>query len=117
MRIAEQHFATADTTDAFKVLVIKINAHVCVEDVSGPVADDANDCACGEDGSDGFEDLTLKFETQAIAEAIGEVNHGDELMLYISGVLDDGQVIEGSFLAEVSWGEVDGAADSTDAVA
>jgi hypothetical protein len=65
------------------------------EDVGTPLVD-ANDCECSTEGPDGFGDLTLKFETQEIVEAIGEVNHGDELVLELAGVLLDETPIEGS---------------------
>jgi hypothetical protein len=58
------------------------------EDVATPVSD-ANDCNCTTDGPDGFLDLTLKFETQRIVEAIGDVNNGDVLTLALTGVLFD----------------------------
>ena len=64
------------------------------EDVAAPVFD-ANDCNCTTDGPDGFLDLTLKFETQRIVEAIGDVNHGDILTLMLTGVLFDETPIEG----------------------
>ncbi len=65
------------------------------EDVAAPVFD-ANDCNCTTDGPDGFLDLTLKFETQRIVEAIGDVNHGDILTLMLTGVLFDETPIEGA---------------------
>jgi probable HAF family extracellular repeat protein len=58
------------------------------EDVAGPVTD-TNDCNCSEAGPDGYLDLTLKFETQEIVEAIGDVNDGDILTLELTGVLFD----------------------------
>ena len=58
------------------------------EDVTGPVAD-SNDCNCIEAGPDGFLDLTLKFETQEIVKAIGDVNDGDILELELTGILYD----------------------------
>jgi hypothetical protein len=58
------------------------------EDVATPVSD-SNECECSTEGPDGFLDLTLKFETQRIVEAIGEVDHGDELVLELTGVLSD----------------------------
>jgi probable HAF family extracellular repeat protein len=58
------------------------------EDVAGPVTD-TNDCNCTEAGPDGYLDLTLKFKTQEIVEAIGEVNDGDVLTLELTGVLFD----------------------------
>jgi hypothetical protein len=65
------------------------------EDVAGPVSD-VNDCNCSEDGPDGFLDLTLKFKTQDIMEAIGEVNDGDVLPLELTGVLFGERPIEGN---------------------
>lgn len=56
------------------------------EDVAAPVSD-TSDCNCIEAGPDGFLDLTLKFETQKIVEAIGDVDHGDILTLGLTGVL------------------------------
>ena len=58
------------------------------EDVAGPVSD-TNDCNCITDGPDGFLDLTLKFKTQRIVEAIGDVNDGDVRVLTLTGVLFD----------------------------
>ena len=65
------------------------------EEVSGPVAD-ANNCNCTTDGPDGFMDLTLKFYTQEIVEAIGEVNNNDEVILVLEGVTNSERPIEGS---------------------
>jgi hypothetical protein len=65
------------------------------EDVATPVSD-ANECECSTEGPDGFPDLKLKFETQRVVEAIGEVDHGDELVLELTGVLSDETPIEGS---------------------
>ena len=56
------------------------------EDVAGPIAN-ANECNCIETGPDGYTDLTLKFETEKIVEAIGEVNNGDVLTLKLTGSL------------------------------
>jgi probable HAF family extracellular repeat protein len=66
-----------------------------LEDVAGLVSD-SNDCNCTEDGPDGFLDLTLKFKTQKIVEAIGEVNDGDVLPLTLTGVLLGERPIEGA---------------------
>ncbi|GAH22327.1 unnamed protein product, partial [marine sediment metagenome] len=65
------------------------------EDVAAPVSD-GNDCDCIENGPDGFLDLTLKFKTQRIVEAVGDVNDGDELQLELIGVLFDETPIEGA---------------------
>jgi hypothetical protein len=65
------------------------------EDVSTSVSD-SNECECSTQGPDGFTDLKLKFETQKIVETIGEVSHGDELVLELTGVLSDETPIEGS---------------------
>ncbi len=66
-----------------------------IEDVAAPVAD-ANECDCTTAGPDGYADLTLKFESQAIIEAIGEVNDGQIVALPVTGVLTDGTPIEGA---------------------
>jgi len=59
-----------------------------LEDVASPLWD-TNDCNCMEAGPDGLLDLTLKFETQGIVKAIGDVNDGDVLTLELTGVLYD----------------------------
>ena len=66
-----------------------------LEDVAAPVSD-SNDCNCITDGPDGFLDLTLKFKTQRIVEAIGDVNDGDELVLELTGLLHDDTPITGA---------------------
>ncbi len=63
------------------------------EDVTSP-ASDTNDCNCTKAGPDGFLDLTLKFETQSIAEAIGDVNRWDKLTLELTGTLFESGGIE-----------------------
>jgi hypothetical protein len=64
------------------------------EDVATPVSD-SNECECSTEGPDGFLDLTLKFEIQRIVEALGEVGHGDDLVLGLTGVLLDETLIVG----------------------
>jgi hypothetical protein len=54
----------------------------------GPSEGGAYDChTCGPDG---FTDLTLKFDTQEVVAALGDVSRGDVLELTISGDLFDG---------------------------
>jgi hypothetical protein len=65
------------------------------EDVTAPVVD-ANDCNCTTDGPDGYVDLILKFDKQAIVDTLGDVNDGDILTLTVEGVLTDETPIEGS---------------------
>ena len=62
------------------------------EDVAAPVLD-GNECDCTIIGPDGFVDLVLKFETEQIVEAIGDVNEGDVLPLVLEGVLSDGGIM------------------------
>ena len=66
-----------------------------IEDVAAPNTD-TDECACTAFGPDGYDDLTLKFKTQAIVEALGDLDHGDMWQLYLEGVLKDGTPIEGS---------------------
>lgn len=67
-----------------------------IEDVASPVVNPQDDCECTTEGPDGFADLTLKFDAQAIAAALGPVNNGDELVLTLTGELFDGTDIEGT---------------------
>ena len=55
-----------------------------------------DECDCAEEGPDGHDDLTLKFNTQEIAAALGAVSPGDERLLTITGVLLDGTPFEAS---------------------
>ncbi len=69
-----------------------------LEDVATPFdpfvgKQDAFDCT--EDGPDGFVDLTLKFDEQAIVSALGEVSDGEVLVLQLTGLLLDGTDIVG----------------------
>lgn len=64
------------------------------EDVATPFEGEI--CECHELGADGYLDLTLKFTTQEIVDAIGDVNDGDEVILTISGKLSDGRDFEGA---------------------
>jgi len=62
------------------------------EDVATPydgeVTADCTDCeCCTTDGPDGWADLTLKFSTQEIVAALGEVEDGDCLVLMLTGNL------------------------------
>lgn len=67
-----------------------------LEDVATRVSDE-KDCDCNTTGPDGLVDLVLKFETEDIVEALGDVNEGDLLPLTLEGVLSDGgTMIEGT---------------------
>lgn len=64
-----------------------------IEDVGTPFEpfagkEDASDC--NEFGRDGFMDLSLKFDTKALAAAIGPVADGTTLVLGLTGTLKDG---------------------------
>jgi hypothetical protein len=65
------------------------------EDVATPIGEGSDSCDCTDEGPDGFLDLTLKFRTQEIVEAIGEVEDGDTVVLTLTGNLIDGTFIEG----------------------
>jgi Tol biopolymer transport system component len=65
------------------------------EDVSSPVVN-GEECECTTNGSDGFEDLTLKFRTWHILDIVGEVEPGTVVPLTISGNLLDGTPFVGT---------------------
>jgi len=67
-----------------------------IEDVGTPLENNANGNLdpnhCTEDGPDGFDDLTLKFDTQQIVAAIGPISDGDVIHLNLSGLFSDGAI-------------------------
>lgn len=63
------------------------------EDVTTPVSDGT--CNATTLGADGFMDLTLKYKTQELVAALGDVNDGDEMVLTVTGLLTDGLAFEG----------------------
>ena len=63
------------------------------EDVATP-AIDTDDCACTEEGPDGYMDLTFKFPKSDIVATLGAVSNGDIVPLTISGALYDGTGFE-----------------------
>jgi|GEM_PF-5878970 len=67
-----------------------------IEDVATPFGGVLEDeLSCTTDGADGFDDLTLKFDKQAIIAAIGAVNDGDVVTLTLTGELLDGTALSG----------------------
>lgn len=50
---------------------------------------------CNIEGPDGYIDLTLKFSTQEVVAALGDVNDGDVVVLELTGDLYDGTPIKG----------------------
>lgn len=79
------------TVDPASVRLIGVAPLRCsLEDVVTPYEpyigkESAYDCT--EEGPDGYIDLTLKFDMQEIAEALGEVNDGDVMALLLTGNL------------------------------
>ncbi|WP_154859655.1 vWA domain-containing protein [Cyclobacterium xiamenense] len=61
-----------------------------------PLADKPLDSgACNELGSDGFMDLTLKFDAQEIIQTLGDVSRDDLIKVKVMGKLLDGTDFEG----------------------
>ena len=50
---------------------------------------------CSEEGPDGFQDLTLKFDAQDVIAALGDVDDGDCRVVQLTGTLVDGTPIVG----------------------
>jgi hypothetical protein len=50
---------------------------------------------CTEEGPDGYTDLTLKFETQEVIAAMGELADGECRVLTLTGNFFDGRAIQG----------------------
>jgi hypothetical protein len=70
-----------------------------LEDVATPFSPFRNKSSCTADcstaGADGLQDLTLKFDAQQIAAALGFVTDGECRSLKLTGKLFSGQAIEG----------------------
>lgn len=66
-----------------------------IRDVNRPVGDPQDECDCTREGPDGIYDLRLKFYTQEIIDAIGDVSHREQVVLTLTGELTDGTTIEG----------------------
>jgi hypothetical protein len=58
-------------------------------------SDDDKGNACADMSTDGYEDLSLKFSTNEIADLLGKVKKGDAVTLHLTARLHDGTVIEG----------------------
>jgi hypothetical protein len=65
------------------------------KDETAPVID-GHECECRSKKKDGLLDLTMKFDTEQIVAAMGEVEDGQEWMLHLTGQLNDGTTIEGT---------------------
>jgi len=65
------------------------------EDVSTPVGPDADTCECNTLAGDGYRDMTLKFDHQTIAAALGTVQDRAVRILTLTGMTYDGIPIEG----------------------
>ncbi|UCH84312.1 MAG: hypothetical protein JSW50_01085, partial [Candidatus Latescibacterota bacterium] len=64
-----------------------------VADMASAVHDNGHPCA--DMSPDGYEDLSLKFPTDEIADLLGKVKKGDAVTLKLTARLTDGTVIEG----------------------
>ena len=89
-----------NSIDAVSILLAGVDPiRSAYEDVAEPVPD-GNECECAEEGPDGYTDLTLKFKTPEIVEALvnmyGGLIEGEVLALPLTGVLSDGTPIEGA---------------------
>jgi hypothetical protein len=87
------------------------------EDVTAPTSFEP--CGCQALDPDTYQDLTLKFDRQAIIEAIiaafGPVENGDEIPLMLTGMLQDGTTeIQGSDCVVIKGKRKDGGVTVTE---
>ena len=73
-----------------------------LEDVTGPSPSRADcDLPCDDAGADTILDMTLKFDTQAVVAALGEVADGQCVVLRLKGWLRDGTLIVGEDVVKI----------------
>jgi hypothetical protein len=68
------------------------------EDVGTPYLPFASKCggyACNNKGSDGYLDLSLKFDTQAFVASLGPVEDREPVIVPLKGFLKDGTAFQG----------------------
>ena len=91
-------------TDNFDVLNIDVDTlslegvaplRYRYKDETTPITN-GQECECDSKKKDGIVDLTMKYDTGQIIEALGEVNDGEEWLLHLSGSCYDGTLIEGA---------------------
>ncbi|MBN2564156.1 MAG: T9SS type A sorting domain-containing protein [Candidatus Eisenbacteria bacterium] len=67
------------------------------EDVATPIPEDAEECECTTAGPDGYLDMTVKFNKQAVVEALEAMApfvDGEVRMVYITGETFEGDTFE-----------------------
>ncbi len=74
--------------------------HSSIEHVGGSVKDLRDICACSDDGDDAYDDdkfpdLSLKFDTEDVINALGSMGGGGSRVLKITGELTNGKKIQG----------------------
>jgi len=86
-----------------------------IEDVGESLEDQGDLCSCGadDDDDDGYLDLSLKFDTQEVVKALGNLTKGQTRVLRLTGQLTDFTWLQGmdcvAILADVySSVEVEG---------
>ncbi len=66
-----------------------------MEDVSRPVDPREHVCDCSEDTGDGYMDLTLKFDRQALVAMLGSVADRDTIVVTLTGMDMDSTYLRG----------------------
>ena len=97
--LGTESFDVEDVDPATVLLEGVAPAYWHLEDVSTPVASGGDPCDCTTDSADGFMDLHLKFFNRDLAEwldAQGLPEHGEVILLVLTGMTYQGTAIEGS---------------------
>ena len=63
--------------------------------------DSGSDEVCNTDMPDGYTDLVLKFDTEEIVAALGDVQDGDVVTLELVGSMQDGTELEGEDIVTI----------------
>lgn len=63
--------------------------------------EDAADGNCATEGTDGYMDLSVKFDTQEIVSALGGVSDNDVITMTLTGTMLDGTEFSGEDIVTI----------------
>lgn len=78
------------------------------EDAAAPADSADGDCACTDEGADGYLDLTVKFDKRLVLEKLHTLPEADQYTVTVTALLMSGERIEGHDCVHPVGGEASG---------